>query len=281
MHTIDRLEKWSKFFWLLIGFVLILGLGLLDFLTGYEFSFSLFYLLPIFLVVWFAGRPFGIAASILSALVWFLADYLSGNQYSNTLVYFWNTTIRFGFFIVITLLLAALKQALQRERELSRADHLTGATSVDFFYELFQAEIFRFQRYGHPLTLAYVDLDNFKAVNDRFGHSVGDQVLRTVVDCARKKMRKTDIVARLGGDEFAFLFPETDQLTAQSLIPRIQQGLNEEMKKSGWAVTFSIGVITFLTTPGTVNELIKMADDLMYTVKARGKNAVSYLMYKG
>jgi diguanylate cyclase (GGDEF)-like protein len=280
MHTIDRLEKWSKSFWLLIGFVLILGLGLLDFLTGYEFSFSLFYLLPIFLVVWFAGRTFGIVASTLSALVWFLADYLSGNQYSNPIIYFWNTAIRFGFFLIITLLLVALKKALQRERELSRTDRLTGATSVDFFYELFQAEIFRFQRYRHPLTLAYVDLDNFKAVNDRFGHSVGDQVLRTVVDSARKELRKTDIVARLGGDEFAFLFPETDQLTAQALIPRIQQGLIEEMKNSNWPVTFSIGVITFITAPGTVNELIKMADDLMYTVKARGKNAVSYLLYK-
>jgi diguanylate cyclase (GGDEF)-like protein len=281
MHTIDRLEKWSKYFWLLIGLVLILSLGLLDFLTGYEFSFSLFYLLPIFLVVWFAGRSFGIVASILSALVWLLADYLSGNQYSNPFIYFWNTAIRFGFFIIITLLLFALKKALQRERELSRTDRLTGATSVDFFYELFQAEIYRFQRYRHPFTLAYVDLDNFKAVNDRFGHSVGDQVLHTVVDSARKEMRKTDIVARLGGDEFAFLFPETDQHTAQALIPRIQQGLLEEMKKGGWSVTFSIGVITFITAPGTVNELIKMADDLMYTVKSGGKNAISYLMYKG
>ena len=91
MYTIDRLEKWNKFFWLLTGFTLIVGLGLLDYLTGYEFSFSLFYLLPISLVVWFAGMPNGIAASIVSSLVWLLADILSGNQYSSPIIYFWNT----------------------------------------------------------------------------------------------------------------------------------------------------------------------------------------------
>jgi diguanylate cyclase (GGDEF)-like protein len=281
MHTIDRLEKWSKFFWLLTGFTIIVGLGLLDFLTGYEFSFSLFYLLPIFLVVWFTGKPFGIAASILSTLVWLLADSLSGNQYSTPIIYFWNTAIRFGFFIIITLLLAALKKALEREKVLSRTDRLTDATSVDFFYEVLQAEIYRFQRYQRPFTLAYIDLDNFKIVNDRFGHSVGDMVLRSVVSQARNVLRKTDIVARLGGDEFAILFPETDQKTAQALIPRIQQGLLAEMKKSNWQVTFSIGAITFLATPGTINDLIKMADDLMYTVKNDGKNAIGYSVYSG
>jgi len=281
VHTIDRLEKWSKSLWLLIGFVLILGLGLLDFLTGYEFSFSLFYLLPISLVVWFAGRLLGVAASIASAVAWLLADILSGNHYSSPIIYFWNTAIRFGFFLIVTLLLAALKKALEREKVVSRTDRLTGAASVDFFYELFQAEIYRFQRNQHPFTLVYIDLDNFKAVNDQFGHSVGDMVLRSVVSQSRNVLRKTDIVARLGGDEFAILFPETDQKTAQALIPRIQQGLLAEMKKSNWPVTFSIGAITFLATPGTINDLIKMADDLMYTVKNDGKNAIGYSVYSG
>ena len=179
------------------------------------------------------------------------------------------------------MLLAVLKKALEREKVLSRTDRLTGATSVDFFYEVLQAEIYRFQRYQRPFTLAYIDLDNFKIVNDRFGHSVGDMVLRSVVSQARNVLRKTDIVARLGGDEFAILFPETDQKTAQALIPRIQQGLLAEMKKSNWQVTFSIGAITFLATPGTINDLIKMADDLMYTVKNDGKNAIGYSVYSG
>jgi diguanylate cyclase (GGDEF)-like protein len=277
----EYFEKWSKPIWVMMGFILIVGLGLLDFITGYELSFSLFYLLPISLVVWFAGKRFGIAASIVSAAVWLLADVLSGNHYSHAIIYFWNSAIRFGFFIIVTLLLTELKTALEHEKNLSRTDRLTGAMSMDFFYNLLQAEIYRFQRYKHTFTVAYVDLDNFKAVNDEFGHSVGDTVLRTVVNHVRNGLRKTDIVARLGGDEFAILLPETDQITAQVAMSKIQQSLLSEMKKNNWPVTFSIGAITFNASPGTANELIKLADNLMYTVKSNGKNAINYSVYAG
>jgi hypothetical protein len=145
MNTIERLENWNKSLWAVIGSILIVGLGILDFLTGYEISFSLFYLLPISLVTWFVGKRFGIMASIISATVWLLADVLSGNQYSNTFIYFWNTAIRFGFFVIVTFLLAELRKALEHEKNLSRTDRLTGATSVDFFYDLLQAEINRFK----------------------------------------------------------------------------------------------------------------------------------------
>lgn len=277
----EYFEKWSKPIWVMMGFILIVGLGLLDFITGYEISFSLFYLLPISLVVWFAGKRFGIAASIVSAAVWLLADVLSGNHYSHAIIYFWNSAIRFGFFIIVTLLLTELKTALEHEKNLSRTDRLTGAMSMDFFYNLLQAEIYRFQRYKHIFTVAYVDLDNFKAVNDEFGHSVGDTVLRTVVNHVRNGLRKTDIVARLGGDEFAILLPETDQITAQVAMSKIQQSLLSEMKKSNWPETFSIGAITINASPGTANELIKLADNLMYTVKSNGKNAINYSVYAG
>jgi diguanylate cyclase (GGDEF)-like protein len=278
---IEYFEKWSKPVWVMVGFILIAGLGLLDFLTGYEISFSLFYLLPISLVVWFIGKGPGIAASIVSATVWLTADVLSGNHYSHAIIYFWNSAIRFGFFIIVTLLLTELKKTLEHEKNLSRTDRLTGATSVDFFYNLLQAEIYRFQRYKHTFTVAYVDLDNFKAVNDKFGHSVGDMVLRTVVNHTRAGLRKTDIVARLGGDEFAILLPETDQVTAQVAISKIQESLLSEMEKSNWPVTFSIGAITFNASPDTANELIKLVDNSMYAVKYKGKNAINYSVYAG
>jgi diguanylate cyclase (GGDEF)-like protein len=281
VNTIARLENWSKPFWAMIGFILITVLGILDFLTGYEFSFSLFYLLPISLVGWFAGKRLGIAASTVSATVWLIADILSGQYYSHLVIYVWNTAIRFGFFIIVTLLLAELKKALEHEKNLSRTDRLTGATSADFFYDLIQIEINRFQRYKHIFTVAYVDLDNFKIVNDQFGHSTGDLVLRTVVNHTKTELRKTDIVARLGGDEFAILLPETEQKKAQVTISKIQQGLLSEMRKCNWPVSFSIGVITFIATPNTTNELIKMVDDLMYTVKHNGKNAIRYSVYTG
>jgi len=148
-----------------------------------------------------------------------------------------------------------------------------------FFYELAQMEIDRFQRYKHPFTLTYIDLDNFKAVNDQFGHSTGDQVLRTVIGSVKKHLRRTDVVARLGGDEFVLLLPETDQEPAYVVINKIRGDLLEEMRQQNWPITFSIGVLTCRVVPNTIDELIKMADDLMYSAKHDGKNAVKYSTY--
>ena len=281
MKAIASLESRSKFFWAMIGVVLIALVGLLDFETGYEISFSLFYLLPIFLVVWFGGKRLGVAASIVSALVELSIDVLSGHHYSQPVFYLWNAAIQFGFYLILTLFLARLKETQDQDKNLIRTDYLTGATSSRLFYALLQKEIDLFPRHKHPFTVAYADIDNFKVVNDRFGHSTGDTVLRTAVTLTKNALRKTDIVARLGGDEFAILLPETDQIAAQVVISKIQKGLISEMSKSNWPVTFSIGVITFMAAPATTIELIKLVDDLMYTVKDNGKNAIRYSVYAG
>jgi len=280
MNIVTTLEKQSKFFWVTTGFLLIAAVGFLDFLTGYEIGFSLFYLFPISLVTWFAGRHLGVWASIASAFVWLFADIASGQIYSHVAIYFWNSTIRFGFFIIVTLLLSALRKALEHQTELARTDSLTTASNARFFYELVQLEIDRFQRYKHPFTVVYVDLDNFKTVNDKLGHSEGDKILYVVVTHARGQMRKIDVIARLGGDEFAFLLPETDQFAAQMVLKRIQTALLNQMHSNNWPVTFSIGVVTCLTTPKTIDELMRQADDVMYSVKNEGRNGISYSIYE-
>jgi diguanylate cyclase (GGDEF)-like protein len=109
---------------------------------------------------------------------------------------------------------------------------------------------------------------------------VGDDVLCTVVRQIKYLLRKTDFVARLGGDEFVLILPDTDQAGAQILISKIQISLLEEMQKNKWPVTFSIGVLTCINIPQTVNELIKQADDLMYSVKNNGKNSINYSIYE-
>ena len=274
-------EKLSKLFYVTVGFVLIGIIGTLDFLTGYELSFSVFYVIPIFLVTWFAGRKLGIMTSIVSAFVWFVADIVAAHPYSHALIPVWNSLIRLTFFLVITYLFSSLKNSTEREKELSRKDYLTGAANSRFFYKLAQMEIDRFQRYAHPFSLAFIDLDNFKFVNDQFGHAVGDQVLRTVVSSVKKHSRKTDTIARLGGDEFALLLSETNQESARIVLPKIQDMLLEEMRQNNWPITFSIGVLTCNATPLTTDELVKMTDDLMYSVKKSSKNAIKYASYAG
>jgi len=279
MNFLANLEKRSQPFKLLLGFSLIGAIGILDFLTGYEFAFSLFYVIPISFVTWLLGRQPGITASLASAFVWLGADTASGHPYSHPLIPIWNSIIRFSFFLIVTLLLSALRTATEHERELARTDNLTGAVNSRLFFELLQMEIERSQRYEHPFTLAYVDLDNFKTVNDLFGHSAGVQALRIVVGYAKKNLRKIDVIARLGGDEFALLLPETGQESAQVTISKLQSGLLEEMRQNNWPITFSIGVLTCSPSSLGMDELIKMADELMYSVKRGSKNAINYASY--
>ena len=281
MKIIASLEKRSQFFWATAGLALIVAVGIVDFLTGYEIAFSLFYLIPISLVTWFAGRRLGIMAAIASALTWYITDIASGRPYSHTAIHFWNTGVRTSFFFIVMALLLALRKALEHEKELARIDHLTGAVNARFFSYLAQREIDRSRRYKHPLTVVYIDLDHFKTVNDQFGHNTGDKVLRTVANTASSQLRVMDVVARLGGDEFAALLPEADQEDAQVIVSKVQRSLLGEMRKNDWPVTFSIGVLTCTEMPGTVGELIKMADDLMYSVKKNGRNNVSYSIYTG
>jgi diguanylate cyclase (GGDEF)-like protein len=158
---------------------------------------------------------------------------------------------------------------------------LTGAANSRFFYKLAQMEIDRFQRYTHPFSLAFIDLDNFKFVNDQFGHAVGDQVLRTVVSSVKKHSRKTDTIARLGGDEFALLLSETNEESARIVLAKIQDMLLAEMREHNWPITFSIGVLTCNASPQTTDELVRITDELMYSVKKSSKNAIKYATYTG
>ena len=244
MDAIASLENRGKSYWAIMGVILLALVGLLDYRTGYEISFSLFYLLPISSVVWFAGKRLGVTAAIVSALMELSIEVFSGKNYSQPVFFLWNAAIRFGFYIIVTLLLAELKLSREHDKDLIRTDYVTGATSTRFFYDLLQKEINLFQRYNHPFTVAYIDIDNFKAINDQFGHSTGDIVLRNVVTFAKNGLRKTDVVARVGGDELAILLPETDEKAAQIVISKIKKKLLGEMRRSKWPVTLSIGIMT-------------------------------------
>jgi len=270
------LEKRSKPFWGAVGFILVIILGIVDYQTGVELSITLFYLIPIFLVAWFAGENLGLVISAASTITWFIAEYANGLVYSSIMIYVWNTLIRLGFFIVSTRLLSELRKALRANQESAQIDYVTGAASVRYFYERAQIEISRSQRYKHSLTLAYIDLDNFKAVNDRLGHTIGDKVLRAVTESIQRQIRPSDILARLGGDEFALLLPETGDTEGKQAIGRIHSSLVSEMLRNSWLVTFSIGVVTYNQMPKSVDEMVKLADNVMYSVKTKTKNGVCY-----
>jgi diguanylate cyclase (GGDEF)-like protein len=170
---------------------------------------------------------------------------------------------------------------LDHERNLSRTDHLTGAANTRAFLELIQSEINRYERYQHPFTVVYIDLDNFKMVNDRYGHLGGDKVLRAIVADIRKRLRKTDTVGRLGGDEFGLFLPETGQDAAQVVVKKIHSGILAAMQLRKLSVTASLGVVTCQGVPPSAETLIKSADELMYSIKNHGKDGIGYSVYVG
>lgn len=260
----------------IVGLAMVVAIGVFDTLTGPEIGSSIFYLAPVVLVSWTNGRYWGVFMSMVGGLVWFGADQITGQVYTHPLIPYWNMTIRVGFFVITALLLARLKLALVREQELSRTDSLTGVNNSRHFLEIANGELERCRRYGRPLTLVYIDLDNFKAVNDSLGHITGDSLLREVARCIGSNVRKIDLVARLGGDEFAVLLPETGFEEASFLLYRLQGVLLGVMRDGKWPVTFSMGAATFVTMPSSVEEIIREADRLMYSVKNSGKNSIRH-----
>ena len=279
MKAIRFLEEQGTFFWGCAGILLVALLGIIDYLTGYEFAFSIFYLVPISLVTWYGNRRLGLAISWGSAIAWFLADLIAGNLHSNPIVYLWNALIRAGFFIIVTALLSALKDTLKSNRELAHSDFVTGAANARYFSELAQLEIDRSGRAAKPFSLAYFDVDNFKDVNDRFGHGAGDRVLQGMTAAVKQAIRGMDTFARLGGDEFGLLLPETGAVGARAAITRIQDILSKKTLENDWQVTFSIGVVTYNRPPKSVEDMIGLADEAMYAVKAKGKNGILYRVH--
>lgn len=177
-----------------------------------------------------------------------------------------------GLVLALAFSLIALRRGLQRERELARTDELTGIENRRAFYELADREIKRVARYGKAFTVVCLDIDDFKLVNDRYGHEAGDAVLRLAADTVRKTIRASDAVARLGGDEFAILLHETTAAASETVIRKLQMAIGDIVRVNGRAMTVSLGAVTCLEAPETVDALLRLADGLLYTAKRAGKN---------
>lgn len=253
-----------------LGLVLVVGIG--DLLTG-SANFTLLYLAPVAFGTWLVGLRTGIALSAISAAVSFVTDLQLA---LGPAVLVWNLLVQLGVFLALSLLLDLLRSRLLFEQQAARTDPLTGIANRRDFLESAELELERTRRHLRPLTVAYLDLDDFKGVNDRFGHEAGDAVLVTVATTLRGATRAVDAVARLGGDEFGLLLPETDGPTAETLARRLQSTLAEAIQQRGWAVTFSLGVATFHRAPRSVDEMINRADALMYQAKRAGRGGVRF-----
>jgi diguanylate cyclase (GGDEF)-like protein len=279
LHIIKILSKQTKLFAFALSLLLVLVIGVIDYVAGENISLLVFFMLPIFVAVWFVGKKAGIAVSILSGAVWTAIAMTSTHVYAHPVIPYGNIVTKFAFLLIFAHILAPLKDVLESERELARTDHLTGVANRRYFFEVADMEIKRARRHARPFSVAYMDMDEFKSINDRFGHSVGDGLLQTLAATIKTNVRDIDIVARLGGDEFAILMPETDGESAQLVVERIQESLTRVNVENSWTITFSIGVATWAAPPKTVDDMLKNADIVMYSAKSSGKNRIQYEVF--
>ena len=157
--------------------------------------------------------------------------------------------------------------------ELARTDPLTGAANRRAFTERLAAELERSRRHDEPLTLAFLDIDRFKVLNDNHGHDAGDRVILELVGRIVAELRICDLLARLGGDEFALLLPETDYQAATVVVDRLRQAV-EHMPLAGLDVTVTIGAAVLPEGGALPDELYRRTDQALYRAKAGGRNTV-------
>ncbi len=254
----------------------VLGVGLLDYWLGYEVSMSFFYLAPVALAGWYGGKWPTIAVAVLACATGYGADVAANHPYSHPAIGIWNAFLRFGVFLIIGHLFTTLRASLARQRHLAATDDLTGLYGRRVFADRLAHDLGLAQRRRSALTLAYLDLDNFKKVNDKRGHAAGDRVLRAVGRAMQSTMRRTDTVARLGGDEFALILPDTDSIGARHVVAKLTTEIGAALAATAEGVSCSMGVVTSFDPTISSDRLIAEADRLMYEAKRNGKGAVRF-----
>jgi len=239
-----------------------------------------FYVLPIALTSWYGSKKSGVLLVLVSMAMLFLAKVAILRDYAGVA----NTVIEslsyISAYLVLAILITDFRRAHRVEETAADTDGLTGLRNSRSLYSELSSELARSTRYHHAFSLAYLDVDDFKKINDSLGHMAGDKLLVEVSTCLKNGLRETDVAARLGGDEFCCLFPETSQEEAKVAFGKIYESLKSSMKKNGWDVGFSVGLVTFENIPGDIEIVLKAADELMYVVKNGGKRGIAYREFR-
>lgn len=187
-----------------------------------------------------------------------------------------NTALQFTLsniaYLALLYMFAYLRRHYAQMHQMAHTDALTNLTNRRAMQQRLEGELDRARRYNRPFALLLADIDHFKQVNDTYGHSVGDQVLREVSGRLAQHLRESDSLARWGGEEFLILAPETDLHQAHLLAQRLLEAIREN-PISGVPVTLSLGVACY-RQGDTIAALLSRADEAMYRAKASGRNRV-------
>lgn len=243
--------------------------------TGQYISLDLLYCLPIIqtarLSAIHASRRYDtqtpIIIGILLAFVWSSIEAAVIWPDFPMAVFILNTFTRSVVFTVIGRVLIKL----WREKEYSRKDTLTELANRREFLERLRVEQSRSERTRHPYSLLFIDIDQFKTMNDIHGHQVGDEALRVLANILIECSRKVDVAARLGGDEFVLLLADTNELSCEMMLKRIEEATKQAFEIRSWPISVSIGRTTNIGNSQEAENVIGLADRNMYAVKRTKK----------
>lgn len=204
-----------------------------------------------------------VIVGIILAFVWSASEAVVFGPDFPIVAFVLNTFTRSVVFTVIGRVLVKL----WREREYAHRDMLTGLATRLELLERLGIEQARSERSRRPYSLLFIDIDQFKAINDKYGHKIGDEVLKQLAYILRESTRKVDIAARLGGDEFVLLLPDSDEASCNIVIRRIETSTKKSFEEQSWPISISIGQATCTGKSQTADWLIQNADENMYEVK--------------
>ncbi len=264
---------------LIVGLMLTLAIAVLDYVTGPRVLLNIFYLLPVMLVAWGTeSTGYGLIVAVTSCVVTPAEALISSSRLDPLPVALWNGSVRLAVFCIVLYLMENMRTLMAQLQEQALSDGLTGLANRRAFGEIAAREIDRSRRFDHQVSLAYIDIDDFKGTNDRLGHEAGDRMLIALASLALATARSVDTVARIGGDEFAIIMPETGADAALPLVTRIREAFPRVARAGEITATCSIGLASFAHTPDSVEELLAAADALMYEAKAAGRNRVRHAL---
>ncbi len=250
-----------------IGVVVLIGVA--DIMTGSQYFLTAPYIVPISIAAWRTGWKRAVFVALIAISALLLADISDPLSDVSIVALLWNQVARFMVFTFIIVLISSLRDARHHAEVMARTDVLTGIANLFAFREASDRELDRARREGQPLTLLFLDIDDFKIVNDFHGHSSGDEVLRRIARALCYAVRRDDFVARVGGDEFVVLLPRTDANGAAHVIDRVTNRLAAISRPDGTPLTCTIGSATHNPAPTTIDEMLQEADQAMYQVKAQ------------
>lgn len=252
-----------------------------DYVTGADTAFTLLYLVPILLGTWRWGLPRGIATSVVCTGMWFTVDATTRAYSLHPLVVAWNIFVELSIFLLVTFLLGTIQSLLDHEHDVSHTDQLTGMPNRRAFYEQASSTLRQARETRQPVTVAFLDLDNFKRVNDRLGHEAGDRLFRDAGRILTTLPTARALTARLGGDEFVVLFSGIGPEEAKTMLGALHRRILRLLQRRRWRVGVSMGGAHFQRAPATVDAVLSLADRLMYQVKRREKNRLIVQEVKG